>query len=79
MPVLEQNIDDETYAALDWLSLVGEEGDGSAQWSMTTRFYGRARELEAEGQPLRSKAMQVLGGAISMHLRHPSHAPFGPQ
>lgn len=78
MPVLEEAIDDETYAALDWISLVGEEGDGSVPWSLTTKFYQRARELEEEGQPLRSKAMQVLGGAISMHLRHPSHAPFGP-
>ena len=78
MPVLEEPIDDETYAALDWISLVGEEGDGSAPWSLTTKFYQRARELEEEEQLLRSKAMQVLGGAISMHLRHPSHAPFGP-
>ncbi len=78
MPVLEEPIDDETYAALDWISLVGEEGDGSAPWNLTTKFYQRARDLEAEGQFLRSKAMQVLGGAISMHLQHPSHAPFGP-
>lgn len=78
MPVLEELIDDETYAALDWVSLVGEEGDGSAPWSLTTKFYQRARELDEEGQPLQAKAMQVLGGAISMHLRHPSHAPFGP-
>lgn len=78
MPVLEEPIDDETYAALDWISLVGEEGDGSAPWNLTTKFYQRARELEAEGLALQSKAMQVLGGAISMHLQHPSHAPFGP-
>lgn len=78
MPVLEEAIDDETYATLDWTSLVGEEGDGAAPWSLTTKLYQRARELEAEGHPLRAKAMQVLGGAISMHLRHSSHAPFGP-
>lgn len=78
MPVLEELIDDETYTALDWISLVGEEGDGSAPWSLATKFYQRARELDEEGHSLQSKAMQVLGGAISMHLRHPSHAPFGP-
>lgn len=78
MPVLEELIDDETYTALDWISLVGEEGDGSAPWSLTTKFYQRARELDEEGHSLQSKTMQVLGGAISMHLRHPSHAPFGP-
>lgn len=38
MPVLEELIDDETYTALDWISLVGEEGDGSAPWSLTTKF-----------------------------------------
>lgn len=78
MPILEQAIDDETYAALDWISLIGEEGGGGSPWSLTRRFHERAKELEAADQPLQSKALQVLGGAISMHLRHPSHAPFGP-
>lgn len=78
MAVLEEPIDDETYDGLNWISLVGEEGDGSTPWSLTTKFYKRAREFEEGGQLRRSQAMQVLGGAISMHLRHPSHAPFGP-
>ncbi|WP_448673085.1 DUF4209 domain-containing protein [Pseudoxanthomonas mexicana] len=78
MPVLQERLDDASYAALDWVSLVGEEGDGSAPWRLATKFFQQARHLEGEGQPLQSQAMQVLGGAISMHLRHPSHAPFGP-
>ena len=78
MPVLQKLIDDEDYAALDWVSLVGEEGDGSAPWGLATKFFQKARRLEEEGQLSQSQAMQVLGGAISMHLRHPSHAPFGP-
>lgn len=78
MPVLQELIDDKNYAALDWVSLVGEEGDGSAPWGLATKFFQKARQLEEEGQPSQSQAMQVLGGAISIHLRHPSHAPFGP-
>ena len=78
MPVLQEPINDEDYAALDWVSLVGEGGDGSAPWALTTKFFQSARQLEEEGRSSQSQAMQVLGGAISMHLRHPSHAPFGP-
>lgn len=78
MPVLQELIDDESYAALDWVSLVGEEGDGSAPWGLATRFFQKAKQLEEEDQLSQSQAMRVLGGAISMHLRHPSHAPFGP-
>lgn len=78
MPVLHELLDDAHYAALEWVSLVGEEGDGSAPWGLASKFFQQARHLEDEGQPLQSQAMQVLGGAISMHLRHPSHAPFGP-
>lgn len=78
MPVLQELIDDESYAALDWVSLVGDEGDGSAPWGLATRFFQKAKQLEEEDQLSQSQAMRVLGGAISMHLRHPSHAPFGP-
>lgn len=78
MPVLQELLNDASYAALDWVSLVGEEGDGYAPWGLASKFFQQARRLEGDGQPLQSQAMQVLGGAISMHLRHPSHAPFGP-
>src|SRR5690606_22171172 len=78
MPVLQELIDDESYAALDWVSLVGDAGDGSAPWGLATRFFQKAKQLEEEDQLSQSQAMRVLGGAISMHLRHPSHAPFGP-
>lgn len=78
MPVLEEAVDDTTYASLDWVSLIGEDGDGEARWGLASKFFHKSKQLEDEGRPLQAQAMQLLGGAISMHLRHPLHAPFGP-
>lgn len=38
----------------------------------------RARELESRGLNEQALALRVLGGTISLHLRHASHEPFGP-
>lgn len=78
MSTLQGPIDDATYEALDWITLAGTPEDRHFQWSLAQRFWHRAKELEEAGQPLQAQALQVLGGAISMHMRHAAHASFGP-
>lgn len=78
MPNLQQPLDDETYAAINWVALAGTPEDRHFQWALASRFWERARELSEAGELAQSQALQVLGGAISMHMRHASHASFGP-
>lgn len=78
MPVLEESLGDDDYAGLNWIDLVGDEGDGSECWTLAAKFFEASRAFVEQGLHPQAKALKVLGGAVSMHLRHPSHMPFGP-
>lgn len=78
MPSLQEPIDEETYQALNWVAAAGLPKDRHSPWRLAQEFWQRSRELDAAGLPAQAQAMAVLGGAISMHMRHPSHATFGP-
>lgn len=78
MPVLQTPIDDETYQGLGWLSLAAAPTDRHFNWRLAEGFGRRAHELEEAGHTAEAQAFGLMGGAISMHMRHGSHSPFGP-
>lgn len=78
MPVLQTPIDEETYQGLGWLSLASAPTDRHFNWHLAEGFGRRAHELEEAGHTAEAQAFRLMCGAISMHMRHPSHSPFGP-
>lgn len=78
MSILQGPIDDAIYQALNWLNLARMPEERHFQWALASRFLQAAREAEEAGDLIRSQALRVLGGTISMQLTHASQEPFGP-
>ncbi len=78
VPILEEPLSEDDYAQLHWPNWAGAPDDRHFQWSLATRFFDRASEIaDAGASQGQVDALKVLGGAISISLRHGSHEPFG--
>ncbi len=78
MPILQEPLSEDDYMQLSWPTWAGAPEDRHFQWSLATRFFDRASHMaEAGASQGQVDAVKVLGGAISISLRHGSHEPFG--
>lgn len=78
MPILQEPLSEDDYMQLSWPTWAGAPEDRHFQWSLATRFFDRASHMaEAGASQGQVDAVKVLGGAISISLRHGSHKPFG--
>ncbi|MCD9098044.1 hypothetical protein LU699_13125 [Luteimonas fraxinea] len=77
MAILEAPVDEEVYQRLDWTSPAAEINGRHGQWGVARKLWEQAEVFRENGQLTAAQALRLLGGAVSMHMRSPSHAPFG--
>lgn len=78
MPILQEPLSEDDYVQLRWPTWAGAPEDRHFQWSLATRFFDQASQMAKVGaSQTQVDALKVLGGAITMSLRHGSHEPFG--
>lgn len=78
MAILSRALTTDEYQGLDWLPLIQDTQWDHYRWTAAQRLHEKANDLAAQGQEIQAQALSLIGGVVSMQLRHDGPAPYGP-
>jgi hypothetical protein len=78
MAVLSRALTTDEYQSLDWFPLIQDTQWDHYRWTAAQRLHEKANDLTAQGQEIQAQALSLIGGVISMQLRHGGPDPYGP-